>query len=89
MDVLHGMVMPPFGLGGADIRPPAAAARRNVWATQFLPDRLYEYYARQRALLMSSLPPNHEKWREIPAEYTDVKPLDMGDPTVATVRLFS
>ena len=72
--LLIGQMIPPFNLG---IPPPhAAATRRRVWRTRFMPEHVYEYFARAAAITAAALPPAHIRHREIPAEFISVYPLD-------------
>lgn len=64
------------GLRGTCAYPPAARERRATWATRFLPEHLYEYYAQRAALQTLSLPPGHARLLELPSEYVSMWPLD-------------
>ena len=98
--LLTGTLLPSFAASGFDDasaasgayssaanNAPAVGVRRRTWLTRFLPEHVYEYYARQCALQMASLPPGHPRLLEIPAEFTSVLPLDRqaSDESAVTV----
>ena len=78
--LLTGQVLPGFAAagigGGASQNTPAASVRRRTWLSRFLPEHMYEYYARQSALAAASLPSGHHRLLEVPGEFTSVLPLD-------------
>jgi PAB-dependent poly(A)-specific ribonuclease subunit 3 len=79
--LLPGLLNPDDGNAGGGA---ATAARRRTWATHFMPEHLYEYYAQRSALSTVALPGSHDRVREVPSDYTSVMVLDKAGPDAAT-----
>ena len=73
MDLLSAVVP---GLALSDSNVSAASVRRRTWLTRFLPEKLYEYLAKQTELTLISISPMNPRVLEIPPSYTSVWPLD-------------
>jgi len=59
--------------------------RRRVWATRFMPEQLYEHFARRTAASAACLPAGHPRIRDVPSEYVAVLPLEAVEGEAAGV----
>lgn len=73
-DLLISQLLPPFN--HAVNQATGGGVRRRTFKTRFLPEHVFEHYARQTQTALTSLPPGHMRYRELPSEFINILPLD-------------
>lgn len=73
---IHGTNGNIMGGSNGSAPPVVHGVRTRTFRTKFLPEHVYEYYAKQTSVILQSLPPHHLRYRELPVEFIDIMPLD-------------